>query len=399
MNFKEKKNCICCDSELLDEVLNLTDQPLANSYHTIHENLDVFPLRLNLCTKCFHLQLSHIVNPDLLFKNYLYVSGTTKTLRKYFEWFVRFVIEKTGKSTGKVLDIACNDGTQLDYFKQKGWSTYGVEPAENLYETCSKNHKVKCDYFNEHLFDETFDVIIAQNVFAHNENAKKFLDDCEKIMNEDSLLFIQTSQSEMVNSNQFDTVYHEHISFFNINSFNELTKRTKLNLIDVVKTSVHGISYLFVISKKNINNSLIENLIEVEKEKGLMNINTYYEYRLKVNNIVNEFKETINSYRNLGFKIVGYGAAAKGMTFLNFAKVKMDFIIDDNELKQNLYTPGTDILILPVTHLSSYGDNDKVLYVPLAWNFFDEIKNRIKVVRNNDNDLFLKYFPEIKINK
>jgi 2-polyprenyl-3-methyl-5-hydroxy-6-metoxy-1,4-benzoquinol methylase len=398
MNCREKKNCICCDSDILTEILDLTDQPLANSYHLIDEDLDSFPLKLNLCNKCFHLQLSHIVNPDLLFKNYLYVSGTTKTLRDYFEWFVKFVTERTNLLNGKVLDIACNDGTQLDCFKKKGWKTYGVEPAENLHKICSENHEVKCGYFDENMFTETFDVIIAQNVFAHNENAKKFLDDCEKIMNDNSVLFIQTSQSEMIVNNQFDTIYHEHLSFFNVNSFNELTKRTKLNLIDVIKTPVHGISYVFILSKKKMNNFLIQNHIDVEKEKGLLKKSTYDDYKRKVYNIVNEFREVIESHRSLGFKIVGYGAAAKGMTFLNFAKVRMDFIIDDNELKQNLYTPGTDILILPVSHLSSYMEDEKVLYVPLAWNFFDEIKNRIKIVRNNNNDLFLKYFPEIKIN-
>ena len=101
--------------------------------------------------------------------------------------------------------------------------------------------------------------------------------------------------------------------------------------------------------------------------------------------------------RDEGYKIVGYGAAAKGMTFLNFADIKLDFIIDDNELKQNLYTPGTNIVIKPNGFLKQYEESDKILFIPLAWNFYNEIRERIKAVRNNKNDNFLRYFPEVRI--
>jgi SAM-dependent methyltransferase len=399
MDCRLKKDCICCESENLIELLDLGNQPLANSYHKKDEILPVFPLKLNLCKECFHLQLSHIVNPDLLFKNYLYVSGTSKTLRKYFEWFVSFVQEYTNKKTGSVLDIACNDGTQLDYFKDKGWETFGVEPSENLSKVCSTKHNVVCDYFNSGLFNKNFDIIIAQNVFAHNENTLKFLEDCYEIMSDDSFLFIQTSQSEMVRNSEFDTIYHEHLSFFNINSFFELTKRTKLNLIDVIKTPVHGVSYVFVLSKKDINKNIVDNHILVEKQVGLTTLKTYFDYKENVSKIVSEFIKTINDSRDDGYRIVGYGAAAKGMTFLNFANIKMDYIIDDNDLKHNLYTPGNDTLIVSLNFLKKYTDTDKILFVPLAWNFFDEIKKNILSIRNNPNDVFMKYFPEIKLLK
>jgi hypothetical protein len=218
-------------------------------------------------------------------------------------------------------------------------------------------------------------------------------------MHDDSYLFIQTSQAELIQNNQFDTVYHEHISFFNSNSMNELAKRTDLNLIDIIKTSIHGISYLFVFSKKNINKHLVENLIDVERLRGLLSDKLYTEYKQNVKSVVIDFKNAIQEYKDKGFKIVGYGAAAKGMTFLNFADVVLDVIIDDNPLKQNLYTPGTNILIKSANYIKTYGDKDKILYVPLAWNFYSEIRERILKVRNNKNDLFLKYFPTLKIEK
>ena len=401
-NYKEKKDCVCCGKSNLSLVLDLNNQPLANSYHKEDELLEEYPLGLNLCEDCYHLQLTHIVNPDLLFKNYLYCSGTTQTLRDNFEWFSNFVLEEAPVSKS-VLDIACNDGTQLDCFKEKGVGTYGIDPAENLYELSSKNHNVKCEYFDSSLYNRTFDVIIAQNVFAHNSDPKKFLDDCCELMEDDSRLYIQTSQAHMVQNNQFDTVYHEHISFFNINSFNELVKRTNLNLIDVIKTPVHGVSYLFVLSKQDMitpyyirNKHRIQNLIDVERETGLYSKKTYDDYKQNILNIVESFKKVVEHVQG-EYPVIGYGAAAKGNTFLNFTDVKLDYVIDDNELKQGLYTPGTNIEIKSVELLKEYGEDDRILFVPLAWNFYDEIRKRIKIVRDNKNDRFLKYFPIIEV--
>ena len=403
-NFTEKKDCICCGKSNLSLVLDLNNQPLANSYHKEDEVLEEYPLGLNLCDDCYHLQLTHIVDPDLLFKNYLYCSGTSQTLRDNFEWFSNFVLEDAPVCKS-VLDIACNDGTQLDSFKEKGVETYGIDPAENLYELSSKNHDVKCEYFDSVFFGHLFDVIIAQNVFAHNSDPKKFLDDCCELMEDDSRLYIQTSQAHMVQNNQFDTVYHEHISFFNINSFNELVKRTNLNLIDVIKTPVHGVSYLFVLSKQDMitpyyirNKHRIQNLIDVERETGLYSKKTYEDYKRNILNIVESFKKVVKHVQG-EYPVIGYGAAAKGNTFLNFADIKLDYVIDDNELKQGLYTPGTNIEIKSVELLKEYGEDDRILFVPLAWNFYDEIRKRIKKVRDNKNDRFLKYFPNIEVEK
>ena len=404
-DFKHIDRCVCCDSDNINLLLDLNKQPLANSYHDNSKELEKYPLGVNLCQDCYHIQLTDVVDPDLLFKDYLYVSGTTKTLRDNFKWFADFVIEYVANCrwnwpnprVQSVLDIACNDGTQLDYFKDRGVETYGVDPAENLWELSSKNHDVKCEYFDSVFFGFKFDIITAQNVFAHNSNPKKFLDDCEEIMHDHSFLFIQTSQAEMILNNQFDTIYHEHVSFFNVNSFNRLVERTNLQLIDVIKTSVHGISYLFILSKHPYNEQKVKNEIEVERQRGLLSQKTYDVYRENVLKIGRDFRRVISRYRRDGYRLVGYGAAAKGMTFLNFVNIKLDVIIDDNELKHHLYTPGTNVQIKPNEFLKQYKDHEKILFIPLAWNFYDEIRDRILKVRDNKNDKFLRYFPTVKV--
>ena len=400
-DYRELSKCLCCDSDDLSLLLNLNNQPLANSYHKEDEVLDEYPLGVNICNKCYHIQLTHVVNPDLLFKDYLYVSGTTKTLHDNMKWFVDYVLETTPWGKGNsVLDIACNDGTQLDYFKKKGFNTFGIDPAENLHELSSKNHEVICDYFDSKHFDGTFDILVAQNVFAHNSDPKRFLEHCSDLMHDESVLYIQTSQAEMILNNQFDTIYHEHVSFFNINSMNELVKRTDLTLTDVIKTPVHGISYLFRFTKNTFEGRRkVSNEIEVERQRGLYKKSTYDLYRANVNRIVDEFQQYVTHYRNEGFELIGYGAAAKGMTFLNFADVKLDYILDDNKMKHHLYTPGTNVPIKPNGFLKQYKETDKILFIPLAWNFYDEIRSRILKTRDNKNDYFLSYFPTVRVTR
>lgn len=399
-NAKELKECLCCGSTDLELTLDLGTQPMANSFlDTEDESELTFPLVLNRCINCYHLQLSHAVNPDLLFKNYLYVSGTSQTLRDYFDWFAKFTLEYFTEPPKSVLDIACNDGSQLNSFKALGLKTYGVDPATNLHEISSREHEVICDYFTqEHVahYMNRVDVITAQNVFAHNDYPLDFLRNCRAIMHDRSVLFIQTSQADMVVNNEFDTIYHEHLSFFCANSMNELARRAGLYLIDIRKTPIHGNSYVFVFSKVPGNTDLVEQVLKLEREAGLNTPETYVEYACKAQQAVKDLKEAIVAYRAEGYVIAGYGAAAKGMTLLNFGNIALDFIIDDNPLKQGKFSPGMRIPVMSIDMLDQCQDLN-VAFVPLAWNFFDEIKRKIKTKRDRAEDVFIRYFPKLNV--
>ena len=341
-NITHNRECLACGYTKLSIALNLGIQPLANNYLTSQDAVeDKYPLAVNLCRNCYHLQLTHTVDPSVIYKNYLYVSGTTKTLKDYSDWFADYVIGKMSKKTTNILDIGCNDGTQLDSFKTRGLNTFGVDPAENIYPISSAKHDIICDFFGPQVvekFQYEFDAITAQNVFAHNPNPLEFLRTCKKLMSDHTLLFIQTSQADMVTNNEFDTIYHEHVNFFNINSMNELAKRADLSLIDTIKTPIHGNSYLFILSSTIIQSKIVA-------EKSLLNLKTYAKWENNVKSNMDDLKRTIESYKFNGYKIIGYGAAAKGNTLLNFIDMKLDLIIDDNPLKHNMYTPGTKILI------------------------------------------------------
>ena len=383
-------------------VLDLNDQPLANSYkNNIDDKEEIYPLQLNLCKDCFHTQLSVAVNPDLLFKNYLYVSGTSNTLNEYSKVFAKDICNYyrllNDKKPKNILDIACNDGTQLNHFKDLDLKTHGIDPAENLFSLSSKNHNVICNYYKKNMFDMKFDLILAQNVFAHNSDPYSFLLDCKEDLSDDGLIFIQTSQSNMILNNEFDTIYHEHISFFNSNSMKSLSERVGLNLIDIFKTDIHGTSYVFVFSKKHEVSENLTARLQIEKERGLYNYETYVKYSNNAKTIVTELKVVLDYFKLKNYHLIGYGAAAKGNTLLNFGGIKLDFIIDDNKLKQGLYTPGTNIAIKDISDLDDISTDDNVLFVPLAWNFYKEISSKIKNSRNTNNDCFVKYFPDVEV--
>lgn len=395
LNYKQLDSCLCCGGKNISNILDLKEQPLANSYlKSIDESEDYYPLGVNYCNDCTHLQLTHAVNPDLLFKNYLYVSGTTKTLRDYFDNFVDITLDYFDKKSNlNVLDIACNDGSQLDSYKKRNFNTYGVDPAENLYELSSKNHNIVCDYFTEDsvskLSSSEFDIIVAQNVFAHNTYPNYFLTVCKEHLSETGKIFIQTSQADMVKYGQFDTIYHEHISFFNVTSMAALVKQSGLYLQDVLKTSIHGTSYVFVLSKNPTDDNATQ-LIENDFAHDRMAIDNFAHMAKSV--VVN-LKNELDKHRDS--VIIGYGAAAKGNTLLNFGEIDLDYIVDDNPLKQKLFTPGRKIKIISIDDVNNLVGSKSIVWVPLSWNFFDEIKNRVKAKRY-ETSTFIKYFPKLR---
>ncbi len=396
LEYTEVNNCRVCKSENLTEVLDLNKQPLANSYHK-GEDQKSYPLKICTCNDCFHTQLSVVVNPDLMFRDYLYVSGTSKTLHQYFSDFVGLCEEYT-KKKGKVLDIACNDGTQLDKFKEQGWETFGVDPAENLYPLSKDNHNVLCEYWNPEValsFQTKFDLITAQNVFAHVDDVHDFLQACVVSLNDDGYVIIQTSQADMILDSQFDTIYHEHLSFFSSLSMKMCANINGFSLVDVRKTEVHGGSYVFVLQLGDRDESLADKQIQNENNRRLYNSETYKQYANNCLSVVNDFRNVVEKFKSDGYKVVGYGAAAKGNTFLNFAEIDLDYIVDDNELKWDLMTPGRNIEIKNPTSLASE-DKDKLVVVPLAWNFFTEISNRANEITNSSLK-FIKYFPKVEV--
>jgi SAM-dependent methyltransferase len=401
-NCKKIKTCLACGNKNIKKILDLKKQPLANNFSKTKYKFDQeYPLIVNVCPKCIHLQLGHCVDPKLIYKNYIYVTNNTQSYKNYLKNFSISCITKFKKNKPKtVLDIGCNDGAQLNYFKILGMETYGIDPAKNLFSISSRKHKIICDFINKKSINKIkkkIDIILAQNSFAHNPKPYQTLKVIKQAMHSESLLFIQTSQADMIKNNEFDTVYHEHINFFNTKSMHLLAERAGFSLLDVYKTKVHGSTYVFVLKIKTQTQQMLNTKIKKTiKTERFLNLNKCKKWSLNAQKIKKRLIAEIAKARKTSQKIIGYGASAKGNTLLNFSKINLDYIVDDNPLKQNTFTPGMRIPVKSRKSLTTLKKNKKVTFLLLVWsNIYKEIRIKIKKTRNSKKDRFISFFPKV----
>ena len=330
--------CPVCGSDNQQKVLDLGNQPFANDFRADKSeslNLTRFPLKLVRCRHCNHLHLSHVANRKKLFDHYLYQSGTSKTLKDYFKVLADLVIEKSGnKTAGTVLEIACNDGSQLDEFKKRGWKTFGVDPAANIAPIARrKGHNVKVGFWDENIQipdfprGESLTAIVAQNVLAHVPNPIGFLKACVKMMGQSTTLYIQTSQCNMHQLGQFDTAYHEHISFFTGHSFIKASVLAGLQIVSFRTTPIHGTSFLVTMKLPTQNiggdsgkttSETMQRRIVREKREGITTDFFCEKYAASAQMTRSWIISQVSNLREKGYSVGAYGAAAKGMTLLHY---------------------------------------------------------------------------------
>lgn len=392
-DYIEVENCYACGSDLLHKFCSLGEQPLANNLkETVEQPDELYPLEVNVCINCYHSQLTVAVDREALYRHYLYVSGTSNTLVQEFEKVAAIIHAENPGFGRKILDIACNDGTFLKAFRPYQWELHGIDPAQNIVDNITDSDlKVICDFFPSDRINEQYDVITCFNVVAHIPNPLEFIENCKRILKPNGTLYIQTSQKNMIMNGEFDTIYHEHHSFFNINSMNELCKRAGMELANVEYRPVHGTSYLFKIKHVASANELVldkRDLIVpalIKSEADLLDPETYEQFDYKVRKNKNRLMDLMN---NSNLTAVGYGAAAKGVVMSNYFNLKHKYIVDENPLKIGKVIGGVNIPIVSPETLAE--EKEDLLIIVYAWNFFDEIQTKIKKLRPNNNDVIVK---------
>jgi 2-polyprenyl-3-methyl-5-hydroxy-6-metoxy-1,4-benzoquinol methylase len=402
------KCCLCCGSEKLTSVLDLGMQPPANSYS---EDADTVvtrhPLGLNVCMDCWHSQLSYCVDRHEIFDRYAYVSGTSRTLAEFFAWFAS-ALAKALPESSRVLELAANDGSLIREMQKNGLTCVGVDPAANIVNVGRANGlPIECGYWPEAAaqVEGKFDVIVCMNVLAHVDNPLAFLQGCTAKLSRDGIVLVQPSQARMFENGEFDTIYHEHISFFNTHSIEQLARRAGLKLVGAVLVKIHGDSPIYFLQHDDLAQTtkamdyfkrgafgLDEDLFSYEQTVGLYELATYERFRSRAMSVVDSVKITVESYRAEGYDIVFVGAAAKAMTLLNAGGIRPDMFLDESPHKIGLYAPGCGNRIEALA--AGTTGQRPALFVLSAWNFRFELAANLRKLGVPAGSKFYAYFPQ-----
>ena len=407
MNGFSIKECLCCGGNNLRMALDLGVQPPANSY-TLNpdEEVSQFPLALNICTNCWNAQLSFCVDRKEIFDHYAYVSGTSKTLTKFFAWFAK-ALSKAMPTGGRVMELACNDGSLIREMQNVGLDCIGVDPAANIAKQAQEaGLPVVCGYWPQvaNKIDGKFDVMVCMNVVAHVDDPLTFLVGCRDKLTPGGTIMVQPSQARMFAQGEFDTMYHEHISFFNTRSMAKLAARAGLKLVVSFLVKIHGDSAVYLLQHADATPvvgfrdpfmegefAINEDLVAYEKAIKLFDWSTYEQFGRSAREIVSNVVNIVAEQRALGRKIVFVGAAAKAMTLVNAGSIKPDLFIDENPLKIGLHAPGSGTQIVA---LQACGELvGETFFVFSAWNFRHELAAKVRDAGVPHGSVFYSYFP------
>lgn len=408
----EKLTCRFCSTVLKHTFCDLGMTPLANSFVGISEINAMepfFPLHVYVCEECFLVQLPEHEKPENIFTDYAYFSsfseGWLKHSKKYTNDMVsRFHFNKESK----VIEIASNDGYLLQYFNEMDIPVLGIEPAVNVAnEAIKKGVQTITEFFGvktaRKLRSEgvAADLLLGNNVLAHVPDINDFVSGMFAMIKDDGIITMEFPHliNLMIN-NQFDTIYHEHYSYLSLTTVKKIFEQHGLKLFDVDKLSTHGGSIRIYACKQNndkmiVSESLQDLLLE-EKKFGVENIGTYLKFHEHVKKIKRNILNVLMEKKNSNASIIGYGAAAKGNTLLNYCGIKTDFldyVVDKSPHKQNHVMPGTHIPIFDIDMIKKTKP-DYILILP--WNIQAEIIEQTAFVR----DWGCKYIvpiPDVKV--
>ena len=382
--------CRLCGTKNLQTILELGDQPPANSLRKLlSETLENVPLTICRCPECTTIQLTETIDPEYMFSDYIWVTGTSKGAREYSKTFAKRIVSKLKKSDDLfIVEVASNDGTFLQRFKEAGHHVLGVDPAKNLAELAEKSGiPTIANFFGLNVAKEVTrengqaDIVIARNVIPHVPDPNDVVGGMAECLKENGVGAIEFHWiGKILSELHYDSIYHEHFFYHSLHSINELLLRHGLNLFDVAESPISGGSLVAFFSKeKRAVTSDLRNQLERETEEGISSLEAWQDFAKMSFEHCEKLKSMVVSENLSGKKVIGYGASARSSTMLNFCGIDHNHLVcvaDQNPLKHNRYTPGTDVLI--VSPESALKENPDTVVI-LAWNFKDEIIEDLKV--------------------
>jgi SAM-dependent methyltransferase len=405
--------CLVCGGSELKLFLDLGSTALANKFVAADElgkPDPVYPLRVAFCPECTHVQLLDRVPPHAMFDDYLSISSASETLKNHLDGLSRTLIERLGlKRDDLVVDIGCNDGTLLDAFRRNSEGqvrVLGVDPAKNLAAAVAhlgidREEKL---FTAETAADIRRDrggarLITATNTFPHIQDLADFVTGLKNLLAPGGVFVGEAHYLiDILDQVAFDTVYHEHVSYWALGPIQRLMRDHGMEVVDVQRLPIHHGQLRFFVQRAGegeVRDS-VGQLLRYEEERGLRDFATYENFATQVYRIRRELTQTLDGLKQSGHRVVGYGAPAKGntlLTYLNLGSDKLDYICDKSPFKQGRYTPGMHIPVVSPSRLTS----DRPEYVLLlAWNFQDEVLQQQTAYRELGGK-FITPVPEVRI--
>ncbi len=404
--------CRLCNSKKLYEFLDLGYHPPSDQFvrfENLNSKVISYPLKVLSCVNCGFKQLNYIVDPKILYqKDYPYESSLTKVGQKHFQEFADSVTDNFKlKTKDLVIDIGSNVGVLLSAFKSNGLRVLGVDPAQNICKIARKNgFETICSFYNKKTVKKIIKkyghakVVTGTNVFAHIDNLRELIKNVFLVLDKKKgiAIFEMPHFLNLIKKIEYDTIYHEHLSYITILPLIKFLKNFNIEIIKVEKKDIHGGSVRIFLSKKNnykIDKSVKE-ICNSERKAKLNDKKTLHNFSEKVKKNRIDLVRFLNKCKLKNKKVIAISAPAKGMTLLNYCKLDnnyLEYVTEKSKLKQGKFTPGC---LLPVYSDSFIAKTKPDYALILAWNFADEIiKNNKKHMKKNSK--FIIPIPRLKI--
>jgi novobiocin biosynthesis protein NovU/D-mycarose 3-C-methyltransferase len=386
-------HCRVCGAALPPPFLDLGAMPLANAFlesPSAFAGERAYPLAVRGCAACGLVQLDHVVPAEILYRDYIYVSATSEAVRRHAEELAERSVRAHGWGEGRLLvEIASNDGTVLKAFQKHGMRVLGVEPARNIAAVAeAEGVPTVAEFFTREAArgirasHGAADGILARHVFAHVDDVHDFLDGAAHVLAPGGVLLIEVPYlGNLLDDLEFDTIYHEHLSYIALAPVERLCAAHGLRVVDVERVTLHGGSVILSIrhdAHPDRPSHRLATLREEERRRGVTDPAVWAAFATAVTRWKIDFTRLIDDLAGEGARFVGYGAAAKANTLLNFCPEvarRLVCILDRSAHKHGRFTPGTHILVEPVDVLAQTGATHMLI---LAWNFQEEIMRQMR---------------------
>lgn len=400
--------CRFCNHDVTHEFLDLLNAPPSNAYLTweqLNEPETFYPLKVLVCGHCFLVQVDEYQKSDELFKaDYPYFSSMSSSWLEHAKAYVEMITDKQRlDSNSHVIEIASNDGYLLQYFKSKEIPCLGVEPTKSTADVArSKGLDVVEDFFGARLAGTLLkaDLILGNNVLAHVPNINDFVKGLKIVLKPKGIITMEFPHLlNLIEKNQFDTIYHEHFSYLSLMTTMTIFKAHGLRVYDVEELSTHGGSlriYATHIENSASETQRLTGLLQKESSAKLDTLEGYTEFQAKANRVKYDFLNFLLKAKRDNKKVIAYGAAAKGNTLLNYCGIKndlIDFVVDKAPLKMGKYLPGSHI---PIAREENIKELKPDFIIIFPWNIKEEIGNQLNYIMEWDGK-FVVAIPELEI--